>query len=317
MPEPQDQPPEGPPAPDTRAAPTAGEAASSSRAFLEKVAYIGAPGTIALGLLYYFGSTYTEAYYATFGVPAADLQLSVQAYLVRSPRAIFFPLWFLLFCGLAVLLALGWAGRLLARPGREAVRGPVAASLLAAGLFLVLTGFPVFFWEDRLPRLPRGWFREFVPCLAVALGATLAFVAVQLRLSGPGGRDRESRTADRLWLAAGALLLGVLTMSLFFGMARYVAAAGRTEAMHDAAGGYVSSPRVVVYSRVPVTHHAPGIVFDDLGGGQGPYRYQYRGFRVLAKTPARFYLVSYLPKQPERMLVVLPDDATVRIELSP
>ncbi len=106
-------------------------------------------------------------------------------------------------------------------------------------------------------------------------------------------------------------------MSLFFGMARYVAAAGRVEAMQDAAGGYVSSPRAVIYSRVPVTHHAPGILFDDLGSAKGPYRYQYRGFRVLAKTPARLYLVSHVPGQKSRTLVVLPDDNTVRIEISP
>ncbi|WP_412074657.1 hypothetical protein ACLF6K_00310 [Streptomyces xanthophaeus] len=315
MSEPQEQPPPGPQQQSSAPGP---ETAGPSKVFLEKVAYIAAPGTIVLGLLYYFGSTYTEAYYSTFGVPTADLQFSVQAYLVKSPNAIFFPLGFLLFCGLAVLLALGWAGRLLARPGQEARHGTVTAWLLAAGLFLMLTGFPVFFWEDRLPRLPRGWLREFVPCLAVALGATLAFFAVHLRLGGGSDRpDRENRTADRLWLGAGAMLLGVLTMSLFFGMARYVAAAGRIEGMHDAAGGYLSSPRVVVYSRVPVTHHAPGIVFDDLGSGKGPYRYQYRGFRILAKTPARFYLVSYLPLQRERTLVVLPDDDTVRIEIRP
>ncbi|MEW1800065.1 MULTISPECIES: hypothetical protein [Streptomyces] len=314
MPEPHDQPPPGPRAADPAAPP------SPSRAFLEKVAYIAAPGTIVLGLLYYFGTTYTQAYYATFGVPTADLQLSVEAYLVRSPSAIFFPLWLLLFCGLAVLLVLGCAGRLLGRPEQQARRAAVTGWLLATGLLLVLAGFPVFFWEDRLPRLPEGWLRQFVPCLTVALGATLAFAAVQLRLSSPDGRDGAApghRTADRLWLAAGALLLGVLTMSLFFGMARYVAAAGRVEAMKDAAGGYVSSPRAVVYSRVPVTHHAPGILFDDLGGARGPYRYQYRGFRVLAKTPARLYLVSHVPGQKYRTLVVLPDDNTIRIEISP
>ncbi|WP_051699544.1 hypothetical protein [Streptomyces sp. NRRL F-4474] len=314
MPEPPEQPPPGPRAAEPAAPP------SPSRTFLEKVAYIAAPGTIVLGLLYYFGTTYTQAYYATFGVPTADLQLSVEAYLVRSPSAIFFPLWLLLFCGLAVLLVLGCAGRLLGRPEQRARREAVTGWLLATGLLLVLAGFPVFFWEDRLPRLPAGWLRQFVPCLTVALGATLAFAAVQLRLSSPDGRDRADpgdRTADRLWLAAGALLLGVLTMSLFFGMARYVAAAGRVEALRDAAGGYVSSPRAVVYSRVPVTHHAPGILFDDLGSAKGPYRYQYRGFRVLAKTPARLYLVSHVPGQKSRTLVVLPDDDTVRIEISP
>ncbi|WP_053706307.1 MULTISPECIES: hypothetical protein [unclassified Streptomyces] len=162
MPEPHDQPAPGPRAADPAAPP------SPSRAFLEKVAYIAAPGTIVLGLLYY------------------DLQLSVEAYPVRSPSAIFFPLWLLLFCGLAVLLVLGCAGRLLGRPEQQARRAAVTGWLLAAGLLLVLAGFPVFFWEDRLPRLPEGWLRQFVPCLTVALGATLAFAAVT------GGSGRTS-----------------------------------------------------------------------------------------------------------------------------
>ncbi|MET9039151.1 hypothetical protein [Streptomyces mirabilis] len=47
-----------------------------------------------------------------------------------------------------------------------------------------------------------------VPAMLVALGATLAFFAVQLRLTHDGGtHDRPGRTGDRLWLSGGALLL--------------------------------------------------------------------------------------------------------------
>lgn len=63
---------------------------------------------MAIALLYYFGNVYQRAYYTTLGVILEDLQFSVQAMLAESPDAIFLPLWFLLVCGLIVLLVLGW-----------------------------------------------------------------------------------------------------------------------------------------------------------------------------------------------------------------
>ncbi|MFD4510693.1 hypothetical protein [Streptomyces sp. NPDC058457] len=74
--------------------------------FLDKAAYILAPGTLVVGLLYFYGSTYTDAYYSFFGVPPRDLQLSVQGYLANSPRAIFFPLVILFVLGLGLLTVL-------------------------------------------------------------------------------------------------------------------------------------------------------------------------------------------------------------------
>ncbi|MEU6866941.1 hypothetical protein ABZ924_27400 [Streptomyces sp. NPDC046876] len=325
--QPREQPREQPPGPEParteptgRTVPTAHlEPGPKPESFLEKAAYITAPATVVLGLLYYFGCTYTDAYYDYFGIPASDLQFPVQTYVVKSANAVFFPLWFLLVCGLAVLLVLGWTGRRLAVPGREAARRRVTGWLLALGLLLVLVGFPVFFWEDRLPKLPQGWLRDFAPCLIVALGATLAFFAVHMHLNrGRAGPGPQDRTGDRLWLTAGALLIGLLTMSLFFAMARYAATAGKAEGIRFAERGYTkgSSPRAVVYSSVPITHHAARIRFKDLGRARAPYRYQYRGFRILAKSPSRFYLVSYV-KTSKPQLVVVPDDGTVRVELSP
>ncbi|MFJ9644700.1 hypothetical protein [Streptomyces sp. NPDC101206] len=290
-----------------------------SGSLLEKAAYVTAPATVVLGLLYYFGSTYTDAYYAYFGVPASDLQLSVQTYVVKSPAAVFFPLWLLLICGLVVLLVLGSVGRALAVPGREAVRRRVTGCLLAVGLVLVLAGFPAYFMESRLPRLPSGWLREFLPCLVVALGATLAFFAVQMHL----GRSRDDelgkgdRTGDRLWLVGGTLLIGLLAMSLFFAMARYAAQAGRADARSLAADDYLDSPRVVVHSKVRIPHHLKAIVVEDRGPGAAPYRYQYRGFRLLTKSPSRFYVVSYAVSDGTPVVLALPDDDTVRVEISP
>ncbi|MEV0000283.1 hypothetical protein [Streptomyces sp. NPDC050848] len=286
--------------------------------FIDKAAYVVAPGTAVIGLLYYFGSVYTDAYYTAFGVPSTDLQLSVQAYLAKSPEAVFGPVWFLLICGLAVLLVLGRVGHVLARPGKEGRRRTVCRWFLVVGLLMALLGFPVFFgYRIPLP-LPESWWgTRYVPPLVVALGATLAFFAVRQRLQRSAGNpDRHAVTAERMWSAGGALLIGLLAMSLFFGTSQYVADSGETDAWTAIEGGHVDSLPVVVYSRIAIVHHAKGITHQDMGTGKDSYRYQYTGFRLLVKSPSRFYLVSHASRYADHLTVVLPDDDTVRVELT-
>lgn len=276
-----------------------------------------APGTAAIGLLYYFGSVYTDAYYAGFGVPSADLQLSVQAYLAKSPDAVFGPVWFLLVCGLSVLLVLGRIGHVLADPGKERRRRTVSRWLLAVGILMVLLGFPLFFGGLPVPLPASWWVTPIVPSLVAALGATLAFFSVQQRLQrsadDPAGGDG---TADRMWSAGGALLIGLLALSLFFGTTRYVAMQGQTHAWDEIQGGYQESLPVVVYSRIPIVHNAKAIAYRDMGTGKGPYQHRYVGFHLLVKSPSRFYLVSYASRNRDYLTVVLPDDDTVRVELT-
>ncbi|MFF4364520.1 hypothetical protein [Streptomyces sp. NPDC001594] len=287
------------------------------KSYLDVAAMIAAPGTVVLGLLYYFGNQYNEAYYRAFGVPLSDLPLSIQAVLARSPQAVFFPVWVLLVCGLLVLLVLGWLGHALARPENAGRRRTAYRALLAVGLLLgVVGGYPVFFRDDLFTFLPAGWPRGLLPTLVVALGASLAFFAVQVRLGqhDPGRRNRRVRDADRLWLVSGALLLGLLILSLFNGMSRYAAMAGGTQAESDADSGMRRYPAVEVLSRLRLVHHATDIDFEDLGAGAGPYRYRYRNFRLLLKTPTRFYLVPYYGGYKDSVTVVLPDDdGTVRV----
>lgn len=286
--------------------------------FLDKAAYVVAPGTAVIGLLYYFGSVYTDAYYAAYGVPPADLQLSVQAYLAKSPKAVFGPVWFLLVCGLVVLLVLGRIGHVLARPGNEYRRRTACRWFLAVGLLMTMLGFPVFFGLRIPTALPAGWWgTRYVPCLVVALGATLAFFSVQQRLQGSAGPvGRREETANRMWIAGGTLLIGLLAMSLFFGLSRYVVDAGRSDASAAIKGGSRASMPVVVYSRIPIMHEAKGIDYKDVGTGRGPYRHRYTGFLLVTKSPSHFYLVSYREPYKDHMTVVLPDDDTVRVALT-
>ncbi|MGW0910796.1 hypothetical protein ACWD1Z_03440 [Streptomyces sp. NPDC002784] len=284
--------------------------------FARKAAYIAAPGTIAFALLYYFGSVYTKAYYSTLSVLPEDLGFSVQGVVANSSSAVFVPVCLLLGGGLIAFLALGRLGLALAGPGRAMLRRRAIRWLLAAGVALVAVGFPALF-TNAAALFPSGWPRRFLPALMVIVGATLAAFAVHLRLTEvPATRDRQARDADRMWLAGGTLAIGLLTLSLFFGMALYVADMGRGDAMLHADEGYEGIPTVVVHSKVPLAHRAVGIEFTDHGERSAPYRYEYRGFRVLAKAPARFYLISHQARSyRDRHVVMLPDDGTVWMEI--
>ncbi|GHI05637.1 hypothetical protein AQI88_10635 [Streptomyces cellostaticus] len=305
MPAPQG-PPAGPEPPPPR---------SPLSTFGEKVAYFAAPGTVAFALLYYFGSVYVRSYYSALGVVPEDLGMSVQNVVASSTSAIFFPLCVLLAGGLIVFLVFGWLGRALAGPEHDVHRRTAITVLLAVGVAMVLVGLPGLFSYLVLP-FPAGWPRIFMPALVVAVGSTLAVCAAHLRLSrSTGVAVRQDPAGDRVWLAVGTLLIGLLTVSLFFDMAQYAVVAGRSDARLDARRGYQDSPFVVIHSRVPLTHHAKNIKFNDHGSTSGPYRYEYLGFRLLAKSPTRFYLVSYASRWKDRRVVVLPDDRTAWLEI--
>lgn len=282
---------------------------------MEKAAIIAAPGTITFALLYYFGSIYIKAYYSALGVLPEDLGFSLHGIAANSTNAIIPPLCALLASGLIVFLASGWLKRALAGPEHAGLRRTVIVWLLAVGTAMMIVGMPVFF-TDLMTLFPAGWPRRFMPALTVAAGATLAVCAVQLRLSERAAvRGRQAPHADRTWLVSGTLLLGLLTVSLFYAMAQYVADVGRGDAQMDAEGGYLDTPLVVVHSRVPLIHHAKHIGFKDHGSKSAPYRYEYKGFRILAKAPTRFYLISYVSRYHDRRVVMLPDDGTAWLEI--
>ncbi|WP_063746954.1 hypothetical protein [Streptomyces canus] len=297
-------PPEPPPSPEPVRSPAA--------SLVRKTAFIAAPGTIVFALLYYFGGLYIKAYYTTLGVFPEDLGFSIQGTVANSTDVIFLPLCLFLIGGLISFLALGWLAQRLDGPRRAAHRRKAIAWLLGLGVGVVLLGFVAFVWEA----LPTQRAQRFVPALTVAVGATLAVFAVHLRLNGnAGARNRRPSPGDRMWLAGGTLLLALLALGLFYDMTQYVAAVGRGDARSDTDGRYPGTQWVLVHSRVPLAHYAPGITPRDRGPGFGPYRYEYQGFRIIAKAPNRFYLVSARSQWKNRVVVALPDDGTVWVEI--
>ncbi|MFB7335691.1 hypothetical protein ACFC00_29240 [Streptomyces adustus] len=260
-------------------------------------------------MLYYFGSLYTKAYYTTLGVFPEDLGFSIQGTVASSPNVIFQPLCLFLIVGLVSVLVLGWLTQRLDGSRHAARRRRAIRWLLTLGVGMVMLGCVTFVWGV----LPMRQAQLFLPALTVAAGATLAVMAVHLRLSAQaGGRPPPD---DRMWLAAGTLFLALLTLSLFYDMTQYVAAVARGDARSKIDGGYQGTQWIVVHSMVPLAHYAPGITTKDHGPRFGPYRYEYQGFRIIAKAPSRFYLVSHTSRWNSRVVVALPDNGTVWMEI--
>ncbi|MEU6198434.1 hypothetical protein [Streptomyces sp. NPDC047061] len=285
---------------------------------LDKAARILAPGTLVIGLLYFYGSTYTDAYYSFFGVPARDLQMSVQGYLTKSPQAIFLPLCTLSVLGLILAMYLLLINHALAGPRNEARRRVVARWFMYPSMAVSLL-IPWMLSDSAAgaSRLASAWKSLWLWApLVVALGASLWLFGLRLSPGDWGNPDKRQPTGKRVWFVAEVMLVVLAVAALFTYMTRYAMFSGWTAARIDADNGFKDEPSVVIHSRVRITHGVPGVTVKDQGSGSAPYRFRYDGFVALAKTPTHFYLVSR-NWQSGRVVLVLPDDATIRAELKP
>lgn len=195
-------------------------------------------------------------------------------------------------------------------PGLHRLRVAAGALLLLG--FLVFTEAPRWF-RRVLSILEPGWPRTLVPPLLVVAGAALALFSLHLhqhaRRLGQG-----AATGERVRTLTGAVLIGLLTMALFFALARYADEAGDDQAARDSESGFAGHVSVLIYSRSRITQDALGITLKDLSDGSEAYPYRYSGFVLLARSESRYYLVSHVRRRPNDLTVVLPDDGSIRIE---
>ncbi|MFD3455821.1 tripartite tricarboxylate transporter TctB family protein [Streptomyces sp. NPDC058691] len=284
------------------------EQSARGKSFLEKAAYVVTPGTVVFGLLYYFGSTYRSAYYDYFGVRVSELELAPQDYVMGSTTAIFLPLLIAVVLGLLGVASFVLVDNQLSKRGLDRLRRQVSWALVAAGIGLLLLAFPVFlrprWWQQAVSLfLASGWPRELLPPLIVAFGAILVMFGRHLR------RD-ASRYRERVRAITDGLLIALVAMTLFFDMALYASGAGKAEAGQETNQHYMNMTGVVIHSREPISTQAYDAC-KDKGTGGGSYRFTCAGFRVLAKSKTRYFLL--LERGKDVATLVLKDDDSIRV----
>jgi hypothetical protein len=285
----------------------------TEKSFFEKAAYIVTPGSVIFALLYYFGYTYRSAYYAYFGLRVTELEFSTQDYLLGSPTAIFLPLWVLLTLGVVGILAFRSLERRLSQSGAAVRRRQASRVFTVVGVSLLLLSFPVFlepmWWQRAMAALvPIGWLRVLFPSFIVAMGALLLLFAMYLHRS-------PQRHGIRFWGVTEGLLVSGTVLILFFALARYAHGAGTSEAHEAVMGDFRGMTRVLIHSRQPIHPTAPNVRCQDRGATFEPYRYQCSGFRVLAKSSTRYYLVPWRRLAKGQITLLLRDDNTIRVEV--
>lgn len=275
------------------------------KTFLEKAAIVVAPGSVIFAMLYYLGRTRVNAYYSVFGISVTELGLSTEEYLLASPNATFFPLWLLLLAGLLGLMVFAVLDRRLTQTAETRLRRRIYRGAAVAGGVLLLFSFIAVYVRP-------GWY--LAPLLG-ALGAASAIFGLALRRGGsravaPGQAGAPGAGRERLRTLVGAVLVAMLTLCVFSGVAWYVHREGRAVAIRELREGLENRPRVRLYAQSPVF----GVPEHLLTKEYRPYRYVYDRFAVLTTSSSRYYLV---PRKPpvRRLVTVRRDDATMRVEV--
>ncbi|MFE4874272.1 hypothetical protein [Streptomyces sp. NPDC056682] len=219
----------------------------------------------------------------------------------------------LLVLGIIGVLAFRALERWLSQPDAAERRGPVARVLGAAGVGLLLLSFPVFlepaWWRTAmLALLPIGWLRALLPAVLVAVGALLVLCAMYLI------RDPQRR-GGRFWGLTEGLLVSATALIVFFALARYAHGAGTSAARDEAENNFRDKTPVLIHLRQPMFPSAPNVHCPDRGAAYLPYRYRCIGFRVLAKSSTRYYLVPTERLADGDITLVLNDDSSVRVEV--
>ncbi|MEA5454340.1 hypothetical protein SPF06_06365 [Sinomonas sp. JGH33] len=293
---------QGPEQPDGAGPAAARSAPELWRRAFELVGSFGPPLTVATALLVYFGWARTDAQAKSMGLDASLFGYTVQDLVLRSIPSLYLPLVWLLLVGIAWLAVDRWvrsridAGRLrgaLLHSARAVL--PVGLAL-AAALWLVVLAAP-------------GLSVLYVP-YALAGSVLLASWGLSLRralrASGPCQARRESHAVERI------LVFSVVSLLLFWGTSDYAEAVGRGLAVsiEQRVG---TLPVAAVYSSKRLGLTAPGVAEHSLGTADAPL-FRYTGLRLLVVSGGRIFLLHDGWTLDHGRVIVLPDDAGVRIE---
>ncbi|WP_125610045.1 hypothetical protein [Specibacter cremeus] len=277
---------------------------------LSVVSAFGPPVAVATALLVYFGWARSDAQARAMGLDVSLFGYTVQDYVLRSIRSLFLPLVLLVILAIGWLAADGWLTAHDAGGRRPLVRRTALAAtyagIVAAGVGLLITiilpGRGVLF----LPYVMAGG------VLVAAWGVRLRRRSVPARVTGPDA-GASPATRARFRALEATLVFSLVTLLLFWGTADFAQAVGRGLAA-QIEQGVSTMPRASVYSGTRLGIGAPNVAEQLLPGGTAPL-YKYRGLRLLVVSGGKFFFLHDGWTLRSGTVVVLPDNAAIRVEL--
>lgn len=266
------------------------------------VSVIGPPATVVTALVFYFGWARAKAQAEWMGLHVNLFGYTTRDFALLSISALYLPL--LLLVALAMLWV--WLDRLLRRridrgaAGRWATTLPRAA-LLGAGALIGL--MVVLLFAERV------YSPLYAPYLVTA-GVLVAAWAVRIRRCAAAVEGLR-RPAEQQAVEA-TLLLVLVALLLFWGTSNFAEARGRGLA-EDLEVNLLWLPRAQVYSQEPLGLDVPGVTTHELGTAEAPL-YRYDGLRLLTVSGERYFFLHEGWSVEEGTVVVLPDDASLRVQ---
>ena len=266
------------------------------------VSVIGPPATVVTALVFYFGWARAKAQAEWMGLHVNLFGYTTRDFALLSISALYLPL--LLLVALAMLWV--WLDRLLRRridrgaAGRWATTLPRAA-LLGAGALIGL--MVVLLFAERV------YSPLYAPYLVTA-GVLVAAWAVRIRRCA-AAVEGPRRPAEQQAVEA-TLLLVLVALLLFWGTSNFAEARGRGLA-EDLEVNLPWLPRAQVYSQEPLGLDVPGVTTRELGTAGAPL-YRYDGLRLLTVSGERYFFLHEGWSVEEGTVVVLPDDASLRVQ---
>ena len=266
------------------------------------VSVIGPPATVVTALVFYFGWARAKAQAEWMGLHVNLFGYTTRDFALLSISALYLPL--LLLVALAMLWV--WLDRLLRRridrgaAGRWATALPRAA-LLGAGALIGL--MVVLLFAERV------YSPLYAPYLVTA-GVLVAAWAVRIRRCA-AAVEGPRRPAEQQAVEA-TLLLVLVALLLFWGTSNFAEARGRGLA-EDLEVNLLWLPRAQVYSQEPLGLNVPGVSTHELGTAEAPL-YRYDGLRLLTVSGERYFFLHEEWSVEEGTVVVLPDDASLRVQ---
>ena len=269
---------------------------------VDVIAKVGSPVAIITALLLYFGWVRSDVQANALGFDSSLLFHSPQEYVLRSITVLFLPLIALLIAGIALTVA---HQRLLQEIAMRRHNGGAIAKIVQALRYAWIAS--ALLGLALVVAIRRVGVAVFPIILTIGVVATIYGHTLRREL-----RKDRAQPHPILKILMGTLV-GVL---LFWSTERVAQQTGESLARHIA-DNVRQLHGVTVYSSRSLHISAPGVIETKLYDEKGLETYRYDGLRLLERSGGKYFLLYDGWSRNQGRVILLTDDAALRIELLP